>query len=127
LKYFKGLSFYIVLFVIILFILAIIQGGEKPRDMDYTRLLREIRNKNVNMIILEGNEATIELKEPEKACYVGQKFALKPFYDLNISRNVHAPIKQSHVSAPLHSLSAMLLYHFIEVFHYFLESAVHRV
>jgi cell division protease FtsH len=65
LKYFKGLSFYIVLFVIILFILAMLQGGEKPKDMDYTRLLREIRNRNVTYIILEGNEAAIELKEPK--------------------------------------------------------------
>jgi cell division protease FtsH len=33
--------------------------------MDYTRLLREIRNRNVTYIILEGNEATIELKDPK--------------------------------------------------------------
>ncbi len=64
LKNFKGLSFYIVLFVIIFFILALFQGGEKPQELDYTRLLSEIRARNVNEIVLEGNQATVELKEP---------------------------------------------------------------
>ncbi len=61
-KYFKGLSFYIVLFVIILFILIMYQGGEKPQPMDYTNLMQQIIAGNVDRITLEGNQATVILK-----------------------------------------------------------------
>lgn len=63
-KYLKGLSFYIVLFVIILFILALSQGTDNPMDMDYSDLIREISNSNVSEIVLEGQKATVILKKP---------------------------------------------------------------
>jgi len=102
LKYFKGLSFYIVLFVIILFILAMIQGGEKPRDMDYTRLLREIRNKNVNLIILEGNEATIELKSPAAIyqIYIPDKGQFIASIQENLDNNEFELIPKPERTAP---------------------------
>jgi cell division protease FtsH len=64
LKYLKGLSFYIVLFVVILFILALSQGTDNPVEMDYSDLIREIENNNVSEIILDGQEATVVLKKP---------------------------------------------------------------
>jgi cell division protease FtsH len=64
LKHLKGLSIYIVLFVIILFILALSQGTDNPMDMDYSDLIREIHSSNVNEIILEGQKATVTLKKP---------------------------------------------------------------
>jgi len=65
LKYFKGLSFYIVLFVIILVILSFYQGAENPVDMTYSDLLRGIQQKNVDTILLEGNKATVTfIKNP---------------------------------------------------------------
>jgi cell division protease FtsH len=64
LKYLKGLSFYIVLFVIILFILALSQGTDNPMDMDYSDLIREIHNNNVSEVALEGQKATVILKKP---------------------------------------------------------------
>jgi len=64
LKYLKGLSFYIVLFVVILFILALSQGTDNPVEMDYSDLVREISNNNVSEIILDGQEATVILKKP---------------------------------------------------------------
>lgn len=63
-KHLKGLSIYIVLFVIILFILALSQGTDNPMDMDYSDLIREIHSSNVNEIILEGQKATVTLKKP---------------------------------------------------------------
>lgn len=63
-KYLKGLSFYIVLFVVILFILALSQGTDNPVEMDYSDLIREIENNNVSEIILDGQEATVVLKKP---------------------------------------------------------------
>lgn len=59
-KYFKGLSFYIVLFVIILFILTLYQSTDNPADMNYSDLLIGIQNNNVKTIVLEGNKATVE-------------------------------------------------------------------
>jgi cell division protease FtsH len=64
LKYLKGLSFYIVLFVIILFRLALSQGTDNPMDMDYSDLIREIHNNNVSEVALEGQKATVILKKP---------------------------------------------------------------
>lgn len=64
-KYFKGLSFYIVLFVIILFILTLYQNTDNPIDMTYSELLIGIQNNNVKSITLEGNKATVEfIKNP---------------------------------------------------------------
>lgn len=64
-KYFKGLSFYIVLFVIIIFILMILQGTENPQEKSYSELLTEIHNANVKSIILQDDKATVEfVKNP---------------------------------------------------------------
>jgi len=62
LKYFKGISFYIVLFVIILAILAIYGNYDNPAEKDYSELLKEIQAKNVDRIVLEGNKAAVDLK-----------------------------------------------------------------
>ena len=59
-KYFKGLSFYIVLFVIIIFVLMMLQGTDNPQEKNYSDLLTEINNSNVKTIVLQGNEATVE-------------------------------------------------------------------
>lgn len=59
-KYFKGISFYIVLFVIILAILTLYQSTDNPSHMIYSDLLSQIESKNVASIVLEGNKATVE-------------------------------------------------------------------
>ncbi|MDF2523915.1 MAG: cell division protein FtsH [Clostridiales bacterium] len=59
-KYFKGISFYIVLFVIILAILTLYQSTDNPSHMIYSDLLNQIESKNVSSIVLEGNKATVE-------------------------------------------------------------------
>lgn len=56
-KYFKGISFYIVLLVIILAILSIFSLSQDPETKSYTHLLSQL-NK-VQSISLEGNKATV--------------------------------------------------------------------
>lgn len=66
-KYFKGISFYIVLLVIILAILSIISYGGDLEQKSYTDLIREINTGdkgNVSAIELEGTKATVTLKNP---------------------------------------------------------------
>jgi len=63
LKYFRGLSFYIVLFVIILIILSLYQGSESSENIEYSELMTGIYNNNIDSIILEGNKATVEFKK----------------------------------------------------------------
>jgi cell division protease FtsH len=63
LKYFKGLSFYIVLFVIILFILTLYQNTDTPAELTYSDLLRGISENNIETIILEGDKATVTFKK----------------------------------------------------------------
>ncbi len=60
-KYFKGLSFYIVIFVIILFILTLYTSSSNPVQLSYSELLTEIQNSNIQNITLKGDEATVEL------------------------------------------------------------------
>lgn len=62
-KYFKGgISFYIVLFVIILALLAIYGTNENPDEKTYSELLTWVQAKNVDSIIIEGNKAFVKLK-----------------------------------------------------------------
>lgn len=63
-KYFKGLSFYIVLFIIILFILTLYNNVDNPNELSYSDLLIGIKNNNVSEITLEGNKATAVFVKP---------------------------------------------------------------
>ncbi len=59
-RYFKGLSFYIILFVIIIFVLLLIQGSEGPQEKSYSELITQIQSGNVKSIVLQGEKATVE-------------------------------------------------------------------
>lgn len=56
-KYFKGISFYIVLLVIILAILSIFSLSQDPETKTYTHLLTQL--DKVQSISLEGSKATV--------------------------------------------------------------------
>jgi len=60
LKYFKGLSFYIVLFVVIIFIAMILNSADGPKVKKYSELLTQINNKNVARMVVQGDKATVE-------------------------------------------------------------------
>lgn len=65
-KYFKGLSFYIVIFVIVLFMLTIFTSSGSPAELSYTEMISHIQNSNVQSITLQGDEATVELINANK-------------------------------------------------------------
>jgi cell division protease FtsH len=95
LKHFKGLSFYIVLFVIILFILTLYQSTDTPTDMSYSDLLIAIQTNNVKSIVLQGNEATVELvnnTDPKSKVYVVYVPDVGSFMD-----EVREPIRNNQV------------------------------
>jgi cell division protease FtsH len=60
LKHFKGLSFYIVIFVIIIFVLFLFKGTGNPPTKSYSELITAIQDKNIKTIGLQGSEATVE-------------------------------------------------------------------
>lgn len=64
-KYFKlkGLSFYIVLFVIVLFILTVLSTEQNPSEINYSDLLVAIQEDNIKTITLIGQRATVEFKD----------------------------------------------------------------
>lgn len=65
-KYFKNISFYIVLFVILLALLVIAQSGPNQKEKKYSELINDIQNETVQEIVLEGNKATIKYKDETK-------------------------------------------------------------
>ena len=62
-KHIKGLGFYIILFVIIIFIVALNSGTEKPKTLDYAKLLEEIKANNISELVLEGENAIAKVRE----------------------------------------------------------------
>jgi len=57
LKYFKNISFYIVLFVMLLAFLVIVQSRPVEKEQKYSQLISDIHNGKVQEIILEDNKA----------------------------------------------------------------------
>ncbi len=96
-KYFKGLSFYIVLFVIILFILTLYQNTDNPTELFYSDLLKAIQNNNVETIVLEGNKATVDfIKNPFPDSRTDHYFVSIP--DVGAFMNeVSGPIKSGQI------------------------------
>jgi len=63
LKYFKNISFYIVLFVMLLAFLVVVQSRPAEKEQKYSQLISDIQNGKVQEIILEDNKATVKYKE----------------------------------------------------------------
>ena len=62
-KYFKGISFYIIIFVIIIAIVTLYQASDNPPTMQYSQLLAKMDAGEVKAVELQGDTATIELKK----------------------------------------------------------------
>lgn len=63
-KYFKGISFYIIIFIIILVIITFYSASDNPQKLDYSELLTQIQAGNVKSIGLQTDTATVELNKP---------------------------------------------------------------
>lgn len=85
-KYFKGLSFYIVIFVIILFILTLYSTTGTPQEMSYSEFLSHIQNSNIQEVTLKGDEAAIKLvtakQDSKNNAYVVYISSVDSFTDL---------------------------------------------
>jgi len=64
LKYFKGISFYIIIFIVILVIITFFNASDNPPKMVYSELLTQISAGNVKSIELQTDTATVELNKP---------------------------------------------------------------
>lgn len=62
-KYFKNISFYIVLFVMLLAFLVVVQSRPSEKEQKYSQLISDVQSGKVQEIILEDNKATIKYKE----------------------------------------------------------------
>jgi len=105
LKYFKGLSFYIVIFVLALFIVMLYTSSGNPAQLSYTQLLSQIENSNVQSITLKADEATVELINPNKGSktkvYVVYISSVDSFTDLVTEAWQKGQVKDFRVDRPL--------------------------
>lgn len=103
-KYFKGLSFYIVIFVIILFILTLYTTSGTPKEMSYSDLLTQIQNNNVQQVTLKGDEATVELITPKQdtkeASYVVYISSVDSFTDLMTKSLQNKQVRNFRIERP---------------------------
>lgn len=81
-KYFKGLSFYIVLFVIIIFVIMLFNGTGNPKTRTYSELITAVQTDNVKSIVLQGEEATVEFKNDATSKYTVHIPSVDSFTDL---------------------------------------------
>lgn len=63
-KYIKGISFYIIIFILIIVIITFYQTSDNPSKMVYSDLLTQVTEGNVKSIELQTDTATVVLKKP---------------------------------------------------------------
>jgi len=59
LKHFKGISFYIVLLVVVLALVSVVRFSQDPEKRSYSYLLKQVRDNKVSSIVLEGTKAIV--------------------------------------------------------------------
>lgn len=103
-KYFKGLSFYIVLLVIILFILALYSTSGSPDEMSYSDFYSHLQNNNIQSVVLKGDEATIKLVTPNQGAksneYVVYISSTDSFTNLMTSALQNKQVKSFKIERP---------------------------
>lgn len=103
-KYFKGLSFYIVIIVLVLFLVMLYTSSGNPAQLSYSQLLSQIENGNVQSITLKADEATVELINPNKGSktkvYVVYISSVDSFTDLVTDAWQKGQVKDFRVEKP---------------------------
>ena len=103
-KYFKGLSFYIVIIVLVLFLVMLYTSSGNPAQLSYSQLLAQIENNNVQSITLKADEATVELINPNKGSktkvYVVYISSVDSFTDLVTQAWQKGQVKDFRVERP---------------------------
>jgi cell division protease FtsH len=105
LKNFKSLSFYIIIFVLLLFIVMVYTSTGKPPELSYSQLLSQIQNSNVQSIALKADEATIELINPNKGAktkiYVTYISSVDSFTEMVTDAYNNGQVKDFRVERPM--------------------------
>lgn len=103
-KYFKGLSFYIVILVIVLFILTLYTSSSNPVQLSYTEFLAELQKSNIQDVTLKGDEATVKLITPRQDAksdeYVVYISSVQSFTDLVTDAYKNKQLKNFTVERP---------------------------
>ncbi len=104
-KNFKSLSFYIVIFVLLLFIVMVYTSTGKPPELSYSQLLSHIQNSNVQSIALKSDEATVELINANKGAkskiYVTYISSVDSFTEMVTDAYNNGQVKDFRVERPM--------------------------
>ncbi|MFO7637454.1 MAG: ATP-dependent zinc metalloprotease FtsH [Clostridia bacterium] len=63
-KYFKNLSFYIILFIVFLLVITLVSNQDTQEPMNYSQFLNQLSKGNVKEVTVESYDAIIEVYEP---------------------------------------------------------------
>ncbi len=104
-KNFRSLSFYIVIFVLLLFIVMVYTSTGKPPELSYSQLLSHIQNSNVQSIALKSDEATVELINANKGAktkiYVTYISSVDSFTEMVTDAYNSGQVKDIRVERPM--------------------------
>ncbi len=104
-KNFRSLSFYIVIFVLLLFIVMVYTSTGKPPELSYSQLLSHIQNSNVQSIALKSDEATVELINANKGAktkiYVTYISSVDSFTEMVTDAYKSGQVKDFRVERPM--------------------------
>ncbi len=104
-KNFKSLSFYIIIFVLLLFIVMVYTSTGKPPELSYSQLLSHIGNSNVQSISLKADEATVELINPNKGAktkvYITYISSVDSFTEMVTDAYNNGQVKDFRVERPM--------------------------
>lgn len=65
-KYYKNLSFYIIVFVIIIILVSFFSNQDTVKELGYSEFLNQLDKQNVSEVVISTSTLTVTLKEPIK-------------------------------------------------------------
>jgi len=66
LKYYKNISFYIIVFVIIIILVSFFSKQDTVKELGYSEFLNQLDKQNVSEVVISTSTLTVTLKEPIK-------------------------------------------------------------
>jgi cell division protease FtsH len=94
LKYFKNLSFYIILLVIILVVVAVVSTTSTVEPLLYSQFLDQLEKGNVESVTVDVYSAQVELKEP----ILGDQYSF--IVDIGSIEKIQDTLEERQLSQP---------------------------
>ncbi|MBN2884094.1 MAG: ATP-dependent zinc metalloprotease FtsH, partial [Clostridia bacterium] len=94
LKYFKNLSFYIILLVIILVVVAVVSTTSTVEPLLYSQFLDQLEKGNVQSVTVDVYSAQVELKEP----ILGDQYSF--IVDIGSIEKIQDTLEERQLSQP---------------------------